>query len=57
MVSMRIQIWIQLFTSMRIQIQGAKPMRIHADTYPGQTLPSQKVESVHENTLYAGNRS
>ncbi len=32
--------------SMRIRIQGAKPMRIHADpdpdTYPSQTLKSQK---------------
>jgi hypothetical protein len=25
------------------EIQGAKPMRIHADPDPGQTLPSQKV--------------
>jgi hypothetical protein len=28
--------------SIRIRIQGAKPMRINADPDPGQTLPSQK---------------
>jgi hypothetical protein len=44
LVSMRIQ--IQLFW---IRIQGAKPMRVHADLYlePGQTLVSQKVEFLH----------
>jgi hypothetical protein len=40
LVSMRIQ--IQLLTSMRMRIQGAKTMPIHADPDPGQTLPSQK---------------
>ncbi len=29
---------IQLFISMRIRIQGAKPMRIHPDPDPSQTL-------------------
>jgi hypothetical protein len=33
----------------QIRIQGAKPMRIHADPDPGQTLPSQKVYFPHEN--------
>ncbi len=33
-----------VFTSMRIRIQGAKPMRIHADPDPGQILASQKVD-------------
>ncbi len=33
-----------VFTSMRIRIQGAKTMRIHADPDPGQTLALQKVE-------------
>jgi hypothetical protein len=37
--------------SMRIRIQGTKPMRIHADPDPGQTLPSQKVEYLHEKYI------
>ncbi len=50
------QIWIQLFTSMRvrIRIQGAKTMQIHAYSDPGQTLLSQKVEKVgfwHEKII------
>jgi len=32
----------------RIQIQGAKPMRIHADLDPGQALASLKVEFLHK---------
>ncbi len=42
-----IRIRIQLFTSMRMRIQEAKPMRFHAnpDLDPGQTLPSQKAEN------------
>jgi hypothetical protein len=32
--SMRIQIWIQLFTSNRIRIQEAKLMRIHTNPDP-----------------------
>jgi hypothetical protein len=43
-VSTRIR--IRLFTSIRIliriRIQGAKPMQIHADPDPGQTLLSRK---------------
>ncbi len=39
---------IQLFIWMRIRIQGAKPMEIHQDPDPGQTLKSQKVEFLHE---------
>jgi hypothetical protein len=35
----------------RIRIQGTKPMRIHADPDPGQTLPSQKVEYLHEKYI------
>jgi hypothetical protein len=40
------------FASMRIQIriQGAKPMRIHADPNPDPGQPSQKVG--HENILH-----
>jgi hypothetical protein len=30
--------------SMRIRIKGAKPMQIHPDPDPGETLKSQKVE-------------
>jgi hypothetical protein len=32
----------------QIRIQAAKPMRIHPDQDPGQTLKSQKVEFLHE---------
>jgi hypothetical protein len=46
------QIRIQLFISIRIwiRIQGAKPIRIHADPDldPAQTLKSQKVKFLHE---------
>ncbi len=38
LVSMRIQ----------IQIQGAKPIQIHVDPDPDQSLKSQKVEFYHE---------
>jgi hypothetical protein len=43
--SMRIWIWVQLFTLLQIRIQGVKPIRIHADldSDPGQILPSLKV--------------
>jgi hypothetical protein len=34
LVSVRIRNWIQLFISMRIPIQEAKPMRIQAEPYP-----------------------
>ncbi len=37
------------FISMRIMLQGAKPMRIYPYPDPGQTLKSQKVEFLHEN--------
>jgi hypothetical protein len=50
------RIRIQLFTSRRIhiRIQGAKPMRIHADPNAdhGQTLLSQKVGSWHEKYTF-----
>jgi hypothetical protein len=49
MVSMRIR--IQLFIPMRIRIQRAIPMRIYADPDTGQTLPSQKVEFLHEKYI------
>ncbi len=42
----RIQIFISMRIQIRIQIQGAKQMRIHADA--GQTLKSQKVKFWHE---------
>jgi hypothetical protein len=45
---------IQLFISMPIQIQGAKPMRIYPDPDPGQTLmslKSQKVQFYMKNYL------
>ena len=44
-----LQIWIR--------IQGAKPMRIHADPDTGHTLKSQKVELLHENILEVCNSS
>ncbi len=57
------RIWIQLFNSMRIRswIQGATPMRVHADpdSDPGQTLLScchQKLDFYMKN-LYVGNLS
>jgi hypothetical protein len=48
------QIRNKLFTSMRtvpipFRIQGVKPIRIHAYPDRCQTLPSQKVEFLHEN--------
>ncbi len=36
-----------LFLQIWIRMQGAKPMRIHADPDPGHTLKSQKVELLH----------
>ncbi len=52
------RIRIQIFTSrrIRIRVQGAKPMRIHADPdpNPGQTLLSQKVESSFEKYTFVG---
>jgi hypothetical protein len=53
----RIRTRIQPFVSMRIQIRihGGKPMRIHADPGPGQTLKSQKVEFSHKKILKVGN--
>ncbi len=48
-------IQIQLFISMQIQIQGAKPMRIHVDRDPGQSLKSQK--NFTWKILKVGNRS
>jgi hypothetical protein len=53
---------IQLFTSVqigfRIRIQGAKPMKTHADPDldPDQTLPSKKLNFCMKNILYVGNR-
>ncbi len=35
----------------RIRIQGAKPMRIHADPVPSQTLLSQNLKFLHKYTL------
>ncbi len=54
LVSMRIRILIQLFTSMRIRIrvQGAKPMLNHADPDSCQTLLSQTVDFYMKNILY-----
>ncbi len=40
------------FISMRIRIQAAKPMRIHPDPDPGQTLKSQKVKFLHEKLYF-----
>jgi hypothetical protein len=31
-----------------MRIQGAKPIQIHVDPDPGQSLQSQKVEFYHE---------
>jgi hypothetical protein len=36
---------------MRIQIQGAKPMQIHADPDPDKTLKST-IEFLHEKKIY-----
>ncbi len=44
---------IQLFATMRIRIQGAKQIQIHADPDPGQSLPSLKDEFF----VYIKNRS
>ncbi len=54
---MRIQIRIQLFTSIRLRNQGAKLMGIHAgpDSDPGQTLLSRKVGFWHFSILCLGN--
>jgi hypothetical protein len=53
--------WIrtQFFFSMRIRIQGAKPMWIHTnpDPNPGQALELQKVEFYMEHILKVGNKS
>jgi hypothetical protein len=61
LVSVRIRIQIQLFTSMWIQIRihGAKPMWIQADPDPdpGQTLLSQKLDFYMKNNLYVDNMS
>ncbi len=32
---------------------GAKPMQIHADPEPGQTLMSKKAEFLHEKYTYS----
>ncbi len=47
-------IQIQLFTSMLIRIQGAKPMGIHADTDPGlgQTFSVTKWDFEFQNIPY-----
>ncbi len=50
-----VRILIQLFISMRIRIQGAKLMRIHADPDLGQSL--KKVKFYMKNILEVGNRS
>jgi hypothetical protein len=44
---------------MRIRMQGAKPMQIHADSDPGQTLLPQKLDFDTKNKLYVrvGNMS
>ncbi len=38
---------IQLFIRMRIRIQGAKPMEIHSEPDPGQSLKSKKDYLLH----------
>jgi hypothetical protein len=53
---MLLQIRIQIFTSMRIRIKGAKPMRIHADPEPGQNFALKKVKFLNEKLLNVGNR-
>ncbi len=61
--SVLVWMWIRnlLLTSMRIQIriQGAKPMRIHADPYTSQNFTPQKVDFLNEKytLLYVGNES
>jgi hypothetical protein len=40
---------------MRIRIQGAQPIRIHADLDPGRTLASKKLDFDMKNILYVGN--
>jgi hypothetical protein len=49
-VSLQSRIRFQLFTSMRIRIQEAKPTWNHPDPDPFQlqTLLSQKIEFLHE---------
>ncbi len=34
--------------SMRIRIQGAKPMQLHAESDPSQTLKFKKIEFLYE---------
>ncbi len=48
----RIQLFISMRIQIRIQIQGAKPIRIHADPEPDQTSKSQKVEFYMKNIPY-----
>ncbi len=43
---------VDLLVSMRIRIQGAKPMRIHSEPDP-----SHKNLNFYTNLLYVGNRS
>ncbi len=43
--------WFRSRISMRIRIQGAKPMRIHATLDTVQTLKSQKVKFSIKNVL------
>ncbi len=43
-------LWVQRW--IWIRIQGAKQMRIHAEAHPGQTLPSQNVEFLHEKCTF-----
>ncbi len=39
-------------TQIRIRIQGAKPMRMHADPDPDQTLINKKLDFNMKNILY-----
>jgi hypothetical protein len=54
--SMRIRI-LFFYILMWIRIQGANLKQMHPDPDPGQTLPSVKVEFLHENVLDFSNRS
>ncbi len=59
LMRIRIQIFVAMRIHIRTRIQGAKPMRIHADLDPCQTLKSQKVEFLHEKynkTRYWGKK-